>query len=216
MPLPSRHRAATEPPPCRHRAATYHPLPTKPNLPPPTFPLPGRAQPCRGSGLRQRRPTAVPRRRSRTRGVPLWLWSYLLWLYLPWPFLLCCTTYLLWGILLTTHYSLLATHYSLLTTTHYSLLTTHYSLLTTHYSLLATRYSLLTAHCLLLTTAQARLYWGGLRVVAVDARRGVISRRPKFVFFMLAGPAVPVRTRTRGLLDMGAIAAVLQVGGKSS
>ena len=41
-----------------------------------------------------------------------------------------------------------------------------------------------------------------------------ISRRPKFVFFMLAGPAVPVRTRTRGLLDMGAIAAVLQVRGK--
>ena len=115
----------------------------------------------------------------------------------------------------TTHYSLRTTHYSLLTT-HYSLLTTHCSLLATRYSLLATRYSLLTAHCLLLTTAQARLYWGGLRVVAVDARRGVISRRPKFVFFMLAGPAVPVRTRTRGLLDMGAIAAVLQVGGKSS
>ena len=150
----------------------------------------------------------MPRRRSRTRGVPLWLWSYLLWLYFPWPFLLWCTTYLLWGILRTTHYSLL--------TTHYSLLTTHCSLLATRYSLLATRYSLLTAHCLLLTTAQARLYWGGLRVVAVDARRGVISRRPKFVFFMLAGPAVPVRTRTRGLLDMGAIAAVLQVGGKSS
>ena len=41
-----------------------------------------------------------------------------------------------------------------------------------------------------------------------------VSRRPKFVFFMLAGPAVPVRTRTRGLLDMGAIAAVLQVRGK--
>ena len=103
--------------------------------------------------------------------------------------------------------------YDLLTlghTTHYSLLTTRYSLLTTHY------YSLLTTHYSLLTTAQARLYWGGLRVVAVDARRGVISRRPKFVFFMLAGPAVPVRTRTRGLLDMGAIAAVLQVGGKSS
>ena len=40
-----------------------------------------------------------------------------------------------------------------------------------------------------------------------------VSRRPKFVFFMLAGPAVPVRTRTRGLLDMGAIAAVLQVRG---
>ena len=113
------------------------------------------------------------------------------------------------------YYALLTTHYSLLTT-HYSLLTTHCSLLATRYSLLATRYSLLTAHCLLLTTAQARLYWGGLRVVAVDARRGVISRRPKFVFFMLAGPAVPVRTRTRGLLDMGAIAAVLQVGGKSS
>ena len=61
------------------------------------------------------------------------------------------------------------------------------------------------------STAQARLYWGGLRVVAVDARRGVVSRRPKFVFFMLAGPAVPVRIRTRGLLDMGALAAVLQV-----
>ena len=136
------------------------------------------------------------------------------------------TTY---GALRATHYSLLTTHHSLLTT-HYSLLTTHHSLLTTHCSLLvarcslltarcsllATHYSLLTAHCLLLTTAQARLYWGGLRVVAVDARRGVISRRPKFVFFMLAGPAVPVRTRTRGLLDMGAIAAVLQVGGKSS
>ena len=28
---------------------------------------------------------------------------------------------------------------------------------------------------------------------------------------MLDGPAVPMRTRTRGLLDMGAIAAVLQV-----
>ena len=45
----------------------------------------------------------------------------------------------------------------------------------------------------------------------MDARRGVVSRRPKFIFFVLAGPAVPVRTRTRGLLDMGAIAAVLQV-----
>ena len=45
----------------------------------------------------------------------------------------------------------------------------------------------------------------------MDARRGVVSRRPKFVFFLLCGPAVPVRIRTRGLLDMGALAAVLQV-----
>ena len=55
-----------------------------------------------------------------------------------------------------------------------------------------------------------RAYWGGLRVIAVDSRRGVVSRRPKFVFFYLAGPRVAVRSRTRGLLDMGAVAAVLQ------
>ena len=49
-----------------------------------------------------------------------------------------------------------------------------------------------------------------MRQAAVDSRRGVVSRRPKFVFFMLAGPATPLRTKARGLLHMGAIAAVIQ------
>ena len=38
----------------------------------------------------------------------------------------------------------------------------------------------------------------------------MVSKRPKFVFFMLLGPAVNTRTRTCGLLHMGAIAEVVQ------
>jgi len=54
-----------------------------------------------------------------------------------------------------------------------------------------------------------RVFWGGFRVIAVDSRRGVVSRRPKFVFFMLSGAAAPLKLKARGLLDMGAIAEVL-------
>ena len=52
--------------------------------------------------------------------------------------------------------------------------------------------------------------WGGFRVLAVDSQRGVVSRRPKHCFFMLAGPRTPLRVKARGLLHMGAIASVLQ------
>ena len=38
----------------------------------------------------------------------------------------------------------------------------------------------------------------------------MVSKRPKFVFFMLLGPAVTTRTRTCGLLHMGAIQEVMQ------
>jgi len=62
----------------------------------------------------------------------------------------------------------------------------------------------------LANTTDDRVYWGGFRVVAVDSQRGVVSRRPKHCFFMLAGPATPLKVKTRGLLHMGAIAAVLQ------
>ena len=55
-----------------------------------------------------------------------------------------------------------------------------------------------------------RVYWGGVRVVAVDIRRGVVSRRPKFVFFMLAGEGTPLKVKARGLLHMGAIQEVMQ------
>jgi len=65
------------------------------------------------------------------------------------------------------------------------------------------------SECLQHTSAD-RVYWGGFRVVAVDTQRGVVSRRPKHCFFMLCGPATPLRQRARGLLHMGAIAAVLQ------
>ena len=53
-------------------------------------------------------------------------------------------------------------------------------------------------------------YWGGVRVVAVDTQRGVISRRPKFIFFMLAGEGVLLKVKAKGLLHMGAIAEVMQ------
>ena len=65
------------------------------------------------------------------------------------------------------------------------------------------------AECLSRTTDD-RVYWGGFRVLAVDSQRGVVSRRPKHCFFMLAGEATPLRVKARGLLHMGAIAAVLQ------
>lgn len=59
-------------------------------------------------------------------------------------------------------------------------------------------------------TSDDRVYWGGFRVVGVDSQRGVVSRRPKHCFFMLAGPGTPLKVKSRGLLHMGAIAAVLQ------
>jgi len=65
------------------------------------------------------------------------------------------------------------------------------------------------AECLALASA-GRVYWGGLRVVAVDTRRGVVSRRPKFVFFMLADESTPLKVKARGLLHMGAIQEVMQ------
>lgn len=55
-----------------------------------------------------------------------------------------------------------------------------------------------------------RVFWGGFRVYAVDTRRGVVSSRPKLVFFMCAGDEVDIKLKTRGLLHMGAIAEVLQ------
>ncbi|KAL3927957.1 MAG: hypothetical protein SGPRY_002594 [Prymnesium sp.] len=59
-------------------------------------------------------------------------------------------------------------------------------------------------------TTRDRVYWGGFRVLAVDSQRGVVSRRPKHCFFMMAGPETPLKVKTRGLLHMGAIAEVLQ------
>jgi hypothetical protein len=64
--------------------------------------------------------------------------------------------------------------------------------------------------CVGLLADPARVYYGGLRVLAVDTRRGVRSVRPKFLFFSLFGAQVSTRERTRGLLDMGAIAEVVQ------
>lgn len=55
-----------------------------------------------------------------------------------------------------------------------------------------------------------RVVYGGLRIVAVDTRRGIRSERPKFVFFMATGADVPIRAATRGLLERGAIAEVVQ------
>ena len=55
-----------------------------------------------------------------------------------------------------------------------------------------------------------RVVYGGLRLVAVDTRRGIRSERPKFVFVMATGADVPIRAATRGMLERGAIAEVLQ------
>ena len=55
-----------------------------------------------------------------------------------------------------------------------------------------------------------RVYWAFFLVVGVDTRRGVVSRRPKYVFTTVSGAEVDVRTRTRALLHTGAIGAVLQ------
>jgi len=66
------------------------------------------------------------------------------------------------------------------------------------------------SECLRHASSDARVYWGGFRVVAIDEQRGVVSERPKRVFFMLAGPDTPLKQKARGLLDMGAIAEVLQ------
>ncbi|EOD18525.1 hypothetical protein EMIHUDRAFT_243785 [Emiliania huxleyi CCMP1516] len=55
-----------------------------------------------------------------------------------------------------------------------------------------------------------RVYWAFFLVVGVDTRRGVVSRRPKYVFATVGGAEVDVRTRTRALLHTGAVGAVLQ------
>ena len=64
--------------------------------------------------------------------------------------------------------------------------------------------------CIQLLTDPTRIFYGGLCVLAVDTRRGVRSVRPKFIFFSLFGRDVSTRERTRGLLDMGAIAEIIQ------
>ena len=57
--------------------------------------------------------------------------------------------------------------------------------------------------------ATIRVQWGYLKVTGVDTRRGVVSRRPKYVFCMVSGAAAPLKQKATGLLHMGAIAEVL-------
>ena len=59
-------------------------------------------------------------------------------------------------------------------------------------------------------SASSRVFWGGLKVNAIDSRGTTTCERPKFVFFTQIGPEVSTRSRTRGLLHTGAVAEVLQ------
>ena len=62
---------------------------------------------------------------------------------------------------------------------------------------------------LVAATRDDRVQWGYLKVTGVDTRRGVVSRRPKYVFCMVSGAAAPLKQKATGLLHMGAIAEVL-------
>ena len=62
---------------------------------------------------------------------------------------------------------------------------------------------------LVAATRDDRVQWGYLKVTGVDTRRGVVSRRPKYVFCMVSGAAQLLKQKATGLLHMGAIAEVL-------
>ena len=58
-------------------------------------------------------------------------------------------------------------------------------------------------------SAGSRVFWGGLKVTAIDTRGTTSCERPKFLFFTCLGPAVSTRARTRALVHTGAVAEVL-------
>ena len=58
--------------------------------------------------------------------------------------------------------------------------------------------------------ADGCVFWGGLRVNAIDTRGTTSCERPKLLFFTCIRPSVPTKVRTRGLLHTGAVAEVLQ------